>query len=755
MCEYGCISSWPGNEPGRDVVHAFTTSYIRSNIIATLSNLTSDLDVFILQNNQCETNNCIADNNSATYNNAPRGTHYIVVDGYSSEYVGNCEYTMLGAEGAYTLTVEEQCIANDLILGVPFDYETNGRPSSVSYYNCSGWTESGPEVVHKVTTTRTGDLRAELSNLGGVDLDVFILSDCTADSCLPGAFGDNAAVYPNAPPGTYYIVVDGYNGASGPYTLTASNPCEGVVCNDGDACTTDTCNPSTGSCVYSPKDCGDGDACTNDACFATGVCIHSQINCNDGDACTTDTCNTSTGCQYTTLSCNDSNLCTNDFCNPETGCEYLPITCGGGDIFDRCNIYSCNPSTGCETTPVNCDDGNACTVDGCNPLTGCVYSPLSCDDGDACTTDSCNASTGCQYTLNDTDRDGAPDCIDQDDDNDRLPDDWERFYNLDPLDNGSVNPDFGAGGDPDQDRYTNDEEFLAGTDPRNSDSHPNLPPESVIDTPADSTTIIVGEGVFFSGTGSSLYGNLPLTYHWNFGAGSGIPDSQMEDPGEVIFNNPGIFTVSLTVTDSSSLPDPTPATVQVEVDTIPVTKPAEQVASLQLLKEQSSIAPIVRFERGIPRFVEARVELPLTVKEDPVVKAIYFLDRFKNLYRLYDPKSQLYLDRIVFDKNAGQHLFFGQHLNGIPVFAAQLSEHIYGNTVLGTNGNYLAEIPWFQRPEISADDAGDIAMQEAPGTLLEIVGEARLMYFNKGLITGNEAETHLAWHWCTRRAQLR
>ena len=80
-----------------------------------------------------------------------------------------------------------------------------------------GWSESGPERVHAIIVTSPTTLIASLSNLGGNDLDVFILTSCSSGSCL--AFGDNTASA-NVGPGTYYIVVDGYQGAVGSYTLT-------------------------------------------------------------------------------------------------------------------------------------------------------------------------------------------------------------------------------------------------------------------------------------------------------------------------------------------------------------------------------------------------------------------------------------------------------------------------------------------------------------------------------------------------------
>ena len=104
-----------------------------------------------------------------------------------------------------------------LSLNLPYNGTTIGASSNVNSYHCANWDVSGPEKVHRITTTVAGNIRATLTNLSA-DLDVFILTACDPSSCV--AVGDNHTVYPNAPPGTYYIVVDGCNGASGSYTLT-------------------------------------------------------------------------------------------------------------------------------------------------------------------------------------------------------------------------------------------------------------------------------------------------------------------------------------------------------------------------------------------------------------------------------------------------------------------------------------------------------------------------------------------------------
>lgn len=57
-----------------------------------------------------------------------------------------------------------------------------------------------------------------------------------------------------------------------------------------------------------------------------------------------------------------------------------------------------------------------------------------------------------------------------DSDSDGLPDGWEVDYSFDPHDDGTTDIVNGPDGDPDNDQFTNLQEYLAGTDPRNPDT---------------------------------------------------------------------------------------------------------------------------------------------------------------------------------------------------------------------------------------------------------------------------------------------
>jgi hypothetical protein len=176
-----------------------------------------------------------------------------------------------------------------------------------------------------------------------------------------------------------------------------------INCDDGVACTADSCNESTDACVHTPNDtlCSDGNACNGaEVCSATTGCqAGTPLNCDDSNACTTDSCNPATGCVHTPVNCDDGNACTTDTCSAATGqCSHVALSCDDGNL---CTTDSCNSATGCVHAPVNCDDGNACTTDSCSAATGtCGHVALNCDDGNVCTTDSCNAATGCAHANN-------------------------------------------------------------------------------------------------------------------------------------------------------------------------------------------------------------------------------------------------------------------------------------------------------------------------------------------------------------------
>ncbi len=155
----------------------------------------------------------------------------------------------------------------------------------------------------------------------------------------------------------------------------------GGDCDDGNACSTDACAPTTASkglpvcghvvtkaCCSSSADCDDGKPCTLDLCSGPGgSCSHSAKpgccmttgDCDDKDACTIDHCpKAGSNCQHTNTCCKTDNECTSaDTC--------LTGKCAGGD---------CAFTNICCSKDNECDDFNPCTIDACDKGQ-CLHSP--------------------------------------------------------------------------------------------------------------------------------------------------------------------------------------------------------------------------------------------------------------------------------------------------------------------------------------------------------------------------------------------
>jgi hypothetical protein len=107
-------------------------------------------------------------------------------------------------------------------------------------------------------------------------------------------------------------------------------------CDDGNPCTSDDCYwydpdaPETcevvSRCRYSQvtngTSCGSGNVCVGGVCgenFCEGVV------CEDDDACTDNECDYVDGtCDFPPVECDDRNECTYDTCDPADGCIFTP-----------------------------------------------------------------------------------------------------------------------------------------------------------------------------------------------------------------------------------------------------------------------------------------------------------------------------------------------------------------------------------------------------------------------------------------------
>jgi hypothetical protein len=88
------------------------------------------------------------------------------------------------------------------------------------------WNESASEYTYEFTAPANSTVEVALSELNGVDLDLFVLDGssgvCNEDNC--STYGNLDASFSAVAGQTYFFVVDGYNGATGSYDIS-------VTCN--------------------------------------------------------------------------------------------------------------------------------------------------------------------------------------------------------------------------------------------------------------------------------------------------------------------------------------------------------------------------------------------------------------------------------------------------------------------------------------------------------------------------------------------
>jgi len=89
-----------------------------------------------------------------------------------------------------------------------------------------------------------------------------------------------------------------------------------TACQDGKPCTVDSCSPQTGKCSFKPHSlaCSDADTCTKVDLCELGACKSGPVaNCNDGNDCTTDSCDKVLGCVSAAAKdatkCDDGSVC--------------------------------------------------------------------------------------------------------------------------------------------------------------------------------------------------------------------------------------------------------------------------------------------------------------------------------------------------------------------------------------------------------------------------------------------------------------
>jgi hypothetical protein len=223
-----CTGSQSDYESGQEVVYSFTLTEARW-LIFTLSDFTEDLDMFLLAGPDCSASDCIFTfNNSGLTEETHQlplglGSYYIVVDGFNGAQSSFQLSTSCGTPGGGPVqdfncddAAQISC-DNSPILG-------NNDTGSNNVSSHCGTFNTGPELIYEFVLDNENTVEFILSEMTA-DLNMFIYSDCTVDSeCIASStkndLSDEGIKLLDMEAGSYFIVIDGYNGAISDFVLT-------------------------------------------------------------------------------------------------------------------------------------------------------------------------------------------------------------------------------------------------------------------------------------------------------------------------------------------------------------------------------------------------------------------------------------------------------------------------------------------------------------------------------------------------------
>jgi hypothetical protein len=173
---------------------------------------------------------------------------------------------------------------------------------------------TAPERVYTFTLTEATAMDAQVV---GFDTVLSLRTECARSSSTIACNDDaNPPGWPGSriarvlEPGTYFLVVDGYNqSARGPYTLTVTFTAGRCLPScDGRFCGPDGCGGSCGTCITGE-------------CGSDGHCLDPCARACEGKECGDNGCGGSCG------TCGQGTVCTSGRCLPGVACDHFRPTC--------------------------------------------------------------------------------------------------------------------------------------------------------------------------------------------------------------------------------------------------------------------------------------------------------------------------------------------------------------------------------------------------------------------------------------------
>ncbi len=249
-----------------------------------------------------------------------------------------------------------------------------------------------PKCQSLTCNVATGQcLTAPLPNGTACDADGSVCTE--SDACLAGVCTAGTAKLCDD---ARVCTTDSCDARLGCRFTVRSGCCESdaACAADTNPCTTAKCNTATGACAQAAV--GDGAACDADSSVCTnsdscraGLCTAgAALDCDDGDPCTTDSCDARDGCRHVDI----DNCCVadSDCADATDPCKVAACS----EEIQRCGLIAASDGIPCDADASVCTHGDACLQGAC-----AAGAALDCDDGDPCTIDACDPASGCTHVA--------------------------------------------------------------------------------------------------------------------------------------------------------------------------------------------------------------------------------------------------------------------------------------------------------------------------------------------------------------------
>ncbi len=215
---------------GPELIYAFQTA--GGTVDIQLSGLNANLDLFVVED--CTDPITGADvvalstnggtNTEMISQNLTAGTYFIIVDGdLGAASTFNLSLTCTGTTGNCANPITLNCGGN--VNGANSD----GASTINTYFDDQSWT--GPELIYEIQAP-AGQIDIQLGGLTA-DLDLFLVTDCSDPNgtlvASSTSSGGSESIATTVTAGTYYVVVDGYLGATSNFNLS-------VICSTPGTC---------------------------------------------------------------------------------------------------------------------------------------------------------------------------------------------------------------------------------------------------------------------------------------------------------------------------------------------------------------------------------------------------------------------------------------------------------------------------------------------------------------------------------------